>query len=98
MRVTLVQSEIEEALKQYLISQGIGGNFTEINIIAGRGANGFTAEVDTVKDATAVLKPVNASIPRAIESKEEVANEPTKEESEEAEPSDVPVEGKSLFG
>ena len=98
MRVTLVQNEIEEALKQYVESQGIVGNFTEINIIAGRGANGFTAEIDIVKGAPVVLKPANASIPRAIESKEEVANEPTKEESEEAEPSDVPVEGKSLFG
>lgn len=92
MRITLVQSEIEAALKQYIETQGISGNFTDINIIAGRGANGFTAEVDVVKGGG--LTSVNSSIPRAIQSEaEEVAQDEPEEETPE-----VPVEGKSLFG
>ena len=96
MRITLVQNEIEEALKQYVQSQGIAGNFTDINIIAGRGANGFTAEIDIVKgNGTVALMPQNTPIPRAIESvKEEVAED----EPEQEDIPEVPVEGKSLFG
>ena len=99
MRITLVQNEIEEALKQYVQSQGIAGNFTDINIIAGRGANGFTAEIDIVKGngiaSLAGLMPQNTPIPRAIESvKEEVAED----EPEQEDIPEVPVEGKSLFG
>lgn len=97
MRITLVQNEIEEALKQYVESQGIVGNFTDINIIAGRGANGFTAEIDIVKGVATLdgLKPTNTAIPKAIESvKEEVAED----EPEQEDIPEVPVEGKSLFG
>ena len=95
MRITLVQNEIEEALKQYVQSQGIVGSFTDINIIAGRGANGFTAEIDIVKgNASIGFNPINTAIPRAIEPvKEEVAEDEPEEETPE-----VPVEGKSLFG
>ncbi len=96
MRITLVQNEIEEALKQYVESQGIAGKFTDINIIAGRGANGFTAEIDIVKGNTSIgFNPTNTAIPRAIESvKEEVAED----EPEQEDIPEVPVEGKSLFG
>jgi hypothetical protein len=53
MKITLNQVEIEEALKQYVSGQGISvtGKSIEVNITAGRGPNGVTAELDIVSEA-----------------------------------------------
>lgn len=47
MRITLNQSEIEQALRQFVSSQGIDiqGKQVEVNLTAGRGINGFSAEL-----------------------------------------------------
>lgn len=47
MRITLNQSEIEQALRQFVSSQGIDiqGKQVEVSLTAGRGINGFSAEL-----------------------------------------------------
>jgi hypothetical protein len=65
MKITLNQIEIEEALKQYVSEQGIAvnGKSIEVNITAGRGPNGVTAELDIVAEKAA---PVAAPRPVAV--------------------------------
>ena len=48
MRITLNQAEIEQALRQYAASQGIDtqGKQVEVSLTAGRGPNGFSAELN----------------------------------------------------
>ena len=48
MRITLNQAEIEQALRQYAVSQGIDiqGKQVEVSLTAGRGPNGFSAELN----------------------------------------------------
>lgn len=55
MRIMLNQSEIEQALRQYAASQGIDvqGKRVEITLTAGRGANGFYAELNIEPKAEA---------------------------------------------
>lgn len=53
MRITLNENEIKEALVRYVAGQGvdISGRNVEVSMTAGRGANGYTADID-ITDAT----------------------------------------------
>jgi len=110
MRVTLHNDEINQALKAYISSAGISlsGKDVEINIIAGRGTNGTSAEMDinpmsAKKTVSAVPKtkakpkevePVTEVIPKPVAVQDMPAPE-AKVEEEVAE--EVPVTSKSLF-
>ena len=115
MRVTLHNEEINQALKAYISSAGISlsGKDVEINIIAGRGTNGTSAEMDINSMST---KKTVSAVPRArtkpkedlsiveAESKPEAIVQdapPSKaEESSKVEQEvaeEVPVTSKSLF-
>lgn len=93
MKITLIQNEIEDALRQYVSQQGISvsGKTIEVNITAGRGPNGVSAELDIVAAAQpattpsrkAALTPTNSSIPRAEAAK---ASEPEMETEPAVEP------------
>jgi hypothetical protein len=113
MRITLHNDEIDQALKAYVSSVGISldGKDVDINIIAGRGENGTSAELDvnpvsTKKTVSAVPKtktktkpkedtPV-AEVVKPTAVKDKPSLEPeVKVEEEVAE--EVPVTSKSLF-
>ena len=66
MRIQLRQTEIEEALQQYIANQGINltGKVVEIGFTASRSADGLTADVD-ITNATDSAKPAQA-ITRAV--------------------------------
>ena len=76
MRIQLRQTEIEEALQQYIANQGINltGKVVEIGFTASRSADGLTADVD-ITNATDNAKPVQA-IPRAVKTEAQVAEQP----------------------
>jgi len=110
MRITLHNDEIEQALKAYVSTVGISldGKDVDINIIAGRGTNGTSVELDvnptsTKKTVTAVPKtktkpkeatPVTEVITKPVAVKDTPVPE-AKVEEEVAE--EVPVTSKSLF-
>ena len=76
MRIQLRQTEIEEALQQYIANQGINltGKVVEIGFTASRSADGLTADVD-ITNATDSVKPAQA-IPRAVKTEAQVAEQP----------------------
>ena len=76
MRIQLRQTEIEEALQQYIANQGINltGKVVEIGFTASRSADGLTADVD-ITNATDSAKPTQA-IPRAVKTEAQVAEQP----------------------
>ena len=80
MRIQLRQTEIEEALQQYIANQGINltGKVVEIGFTASRSADGLTADVD-ITNATDSAKPAQA-IPRApVKAEAPVAEQPAEE-------------------
>lgn len=62
MRITLNENEIKEALVRYVAGQGVdvSGRNVEVSMTAGRGANGYTADID-ITDAKPVLERVYAA-------------------------------------
>ena len=76
MRIQLRQTEIEEALQQYIANQGINltGKVVEIGFTASRSADGLTADVD-ITNATDSSKPAQA-IPRAVKTETQVTEQP----------------------
>jgi hypothetical protein len=111
MKITLIQSEIEQALKQYVASQGIAvtGKSIEVSITAGRGANGTTAELDIVDFITekAPETPATRTTSATLSPRVRDINSPVSDVEDSAEIDDAkdvdeepPAmnEGKSLFG
>ena len=82
MRIQLRQTEIEEALQQYIANQGINlsGKVVEIGFTASRSADGLTADVD-ITNATDIAKPTQA-IPRAVKTEAQVAEQPAAQAEE----------------
>ena len=76
MRIQLRQTEIEEALQQYISNQGINltGKVVEIGFTASRSADGLTADVD-ITNAIDSAKPTQA-IPRAVKTEAQMAEQP----------------------
>lgn len=58
MQITLSENEIKVALEDYVAKQGIqlDGITTEINLSAGRGTNGHTAEINLIPKGTGKKK------------------------------------------
>lgn len=75
MNISLNNEEIEIAIINYIESQGISMEckIPVVNVIAGRGDNGFRAEVDIREEipSTAVIE---NSTPETAEEKEEDTN------------------------
>lgn len=48
MQITLNESEIVQAIKDYIGNQGIGvtDKHLEVSMVAGRGANGYSANIE----------------------------------------------------
>ena len=76
MRIQLRQTEIEEALQQYIVTQGINlaGKDVKIDFTSSRGEAGLTADVD-ITNATDNAKPAQA-IPRAVQTEAQVTEQP----------------------
>ena len=76
MRIQLRQTEIEEALQQYIANQGINltGKVVEIGFTASRSADGLTADVD-ITNATDSAKLAQA-VPRAVKTEAQVSEQP----------------------
>jgi len=89
MRITLIQDEIEVALKEYVANQGISisNKEIEIDITAGRGANGITASLDIVEVAKkkASVEVVNRGRFQEPESEPEENNANAEEEADKVE-------------
>ena len=83
MRIQLRQTEIEEALQQYIANQGINltGKVVEIGFTASRSADGLTADVD-ITNVIDSAKPTQA-IPRAVKTEAQVAEQPAAQAEEE---------------
>ena len=64
MRITLHNEEINQALTAYISSAGINldGKDVEINIIAGRGTNGYSAELDV---SPASMRKTVSAVPKS---------------------------------
>lgn len=90
MIITLVQAEIEAAIKQYVedlvnVKEGME---VSIDLRAGRGVDGYTATIEIVKKGTAAPKTVIPE-PKKVEIKiqePEEKKEPPFETEEKAEP------------
>ena len=82
MRIQLRQTEIEEALQQYIANQGINltGKVVEIGFTASRSADGLTADVD-ITNATDSAKPAQ-TIPRAVKTETQVTEQPAAQAEE----------------
>ena len=82
MRIQLRQTEIEEALQQYIANQGINlaGKVVEIGFTASRSADGLTADVD-ITNATDSIK-TTQPIPRAVKTEAQVAEQPAAQAEE----------------
>ena len=96
MQVTLRQSDIEKALKDYITAQGIRTEGKDVQIIftAGRRGTGITAEIAIEAGAQALgmgdVPPIQEG--QTIPNPEPVVAEPANE------PEGVPVKSISLFG
>ena len=68
MQIQLKQSEIVEALKQYIVTKGISlaGKTVEVGFTAGRTPTGLTSEI-TIEDAELVVDPaITGTFNRAV--------------------------------
>ena len=91
MRIQLRQTEIEEALQQYIANQGINltGKVVEIGFTSSRSEAGLTADVDITNAPDGGKTPAHA-IPRtAVKDEAPVAEEVTAQEEQTYE--EVPV-------
>ena len=72
MKIILGQNEIEVALTEYISNQGISikGKHVEIDMTAGRGVNGFTAELNINNNVRA--SSIGSAISKAVEAVPEV--------------------------
>jgi len=87
MQITLDHTEIEQAITEFVANQGItiNGKETNVTMVAGRGANGYSATVDITSG-----KLIGSA---------ETQEEPAKVEfTEEDEPATSEEEPESLFG
>lgn len=93
MQITLNHVEIEEAIIEYVGSQGItiNGKATEVTMVAGRGTNGYSATVDIY-----VRKPeeVDAKDPAG----KITTSVPIVEFSDDDDGDTVEADGENLFG
>ena len=100
MRITLIQDEIEVALKEYVANQGISisNKEIEIDITAGRGANGITASLDIVEVAKkkASVEVVNRERFQDPEPKEDISDN-SEEEVVDEEEADVTYNEAAAF-
>ena len=99
MRIQLRQTEIEEALQQYIANQGINlaGKVVEIGFTASRSADGLTADVDITNAAdgakhraapviqTAEVAPAAQAIVEPVQ-EEQTGDNPDEEPAKEAAP------------
>lgn len=93
MRIQLRQTEIEEALQQYIVTQGINltGKDVKIDFTSSRGEAGLTADVDITNAAdggkhrsapvvqTVEVAPAAQAVAEEVAPDEPVAEEATKE-------------------
>ena len=64
MKIILVQTEIEDAIKAYVGNNvSLGDQELEVDLTAGRGGNGFTAEIAVTTGNQAKVKLVAAPVP-----------------------------------
>ena len=104
MRIQLRQTEIEEALQQYIVTQGINlaGKDVKIDFTSSRGEAGLTADVDITnaadgaKHRAAPVVQTAEVAPAAQAIAEPVQEEQTGDESDE-EPAKEAVPASSLF-
>lgn len=77
MRIQLRQTEIEEALQQYIANQGINltGKVVEIGFTSSRSEAGLTADVD-ITNAADSAKPAQATPRAAVKTEAPVAEQP----------------------
>jgi len=61
LQIQLVQSEIENAIREYVLNMGITSPINEVNFTAGRSGAGITAaiEISPRKDSTDVVVAVD---------------------------------------
>ena len=81
MRIQLRQTEIEEALQQYIVNQGINltGKVVEIGFTSSRSEAGLTADVD-ITNAPDDGKTPDQAIPRAaVKAEAPVTEQPAEE-------------------
>ena len=110
MQVTLRQSDIEKALKDYITAQGIRTEGKEVQIVftAGRRGTGITAEI-TIEDANQQAQVMALGASTQTKTPVEVLKElgtivqvavaaPSPEYKPTDEPEVVPVKSVSLFG
>lgn len=88
MQITIVQSEIEDAIRGYVSDQGIdlSGKQLEVDLTAGRGSSGFTATIDITRGSA--VAPAVA---------EEKTPEPTSEEEETSDSEEDAAEAPIIF-
>ena len=105
MQIKLRQTEIEEALQQYIVSQGINltGKKVKIDFTASRSSDGLTADVDISNDnglTSGEVAPRAEHVHQAEEipapeSKEEAKDDESGEQAQE--PAAQAASGNSLF-
>ena len=69
MKIFLAHSEIQEALTQYVSNRGFDTNGQDVTVTlkAGRGAKGYSAEVDIVPEGTGTPKTKKAKAAKVAE-------------------------------
>ena len=105
MLIQLRQSEIEEALKMYVTSQGFSlkGKAVEIAFTASRGNNGITADLDITDDNVFRMEPIQQvkiveEAPAVTEQPQETPASPFAEITEEdQDEGNEPAPASSLF-
>lgn len=99
MQITLKQRNIEAALKQYIVAQGINldGKKVSVEFTAGRKESGITAEID-IEDGTDELTPVTLGTVTQLASSEPAqAPAPEPEGTDTPEPVATTAPAGSLF-
>ena len=101
MRIQLRQTEIEEALQQYIVTQGINltGKDVKIDFTSSRGEAGLTADVD-ITNAADGGKHRSAPVAQTVDvapATQEVAEEVAPDEPVAEEAAKEPAPASSLF-
>lgn len=97
MQITLNHDEIMDAVTQYVANQGIAitGKKIDVTMTAGRGSNGYTANVDLLQEDSVQTPPDSISDSDLDNTVNADGDEPPFEEEEN---NDKPNKTDSLFG
>ncbi len=90
MQITINENEIKDAIQTYVAAQGIGveGKSVEVHLVAGRGSNGHTANIEILPGSHTKIISEEA---KAVDPLLEAADKATLDDAPKDKPKEAPV-------